>query len=110
MKKKLSKSLAVFLSVLMVLTSLPLTVIPVSAIIPDRLDGDTAYLYEFGLTTDEDTESGFSIKTGNSPWDDDDKPGNDSSPNNNVVRTYDTITYETFFTTRLFPQGKSIIT
>ena len=35
----------------------------------------------------------ISTKTGTGPWDSDDQPGNDSSENNNIVRSFDQVTW-----------------
>ena len=33
------------------------------------------------------------MKTGTGPWDDNDEAGNDSSEDNNIVRSFDQVTY-----------------
>lgn len=48
------------------------------------LEGDEAYIKAFRVN---------SYLTGTSPWDDDDEAGNDKSENNDVVRSFDTISY-----------------
>ena len=48
------------------------------------------------LTEDKARVSGISvtgISDGVTPWDADDKPGNDSGASNKIVRTFDTVTY-----------------
>ena len=44
------------------------------------------------------------VITGTSPFDDDDNPGNDSSSDNNVVRSFDTVTYNVNYETRLYEE------
>ena len=39
--------------------------------------------------------------TGTGPWDDDDEPGNDSSPDNDIVRSFDQVTWTVNLTTAL---------
>ena len=43
----------------------------------------------------------ISTKTGTGPWDDDDNPGNDSSEDNNIVRSFDQVTWTIDLTTKL---------
>ncbi|MCD8366137.1 MAG: hypothetical protein LUC83_10115, partial [Clostridiales bacterium] len=69
--------------------------------IGDTLDGDYAYLTDVKMVADETTESGYSMRTGTSPWDDDDEAGNDSGDTNNVLRTYDIATYTVTFTSKV---------
>lgn len=48
------------------------------------------------MTSDEAYVSALTIagwSTGTSPWDEDNEPGNDKDENNNIVRTFDTVTY-----------------
>ncbi|MCD8035846.1 MAG: LPXTG cell wall anchor domain-containing protein [Clostridiales bacterium] len=65
------------------------------------LDGDYAYLSDVAMVADSTTDSGFAMRTGTAPWDDDDEAGNDSSATNNVLRTYDVATYTVTFTSRV---------
>ena len=102
MKRSFNKLLAIFMAMLMIVLALPMNVVFASVEIPDLLDSDSAYVSVFSLTENDDTESGFSISTGNEPWDEDSEPGNDSCATNNVVRTFDSVTYETYYETALF--------
>lgn len=56
--------------------------------IKDNLETDEAYIS--ALTMDQ-------IIDGVAPWDDDDKRGNDSSPSNMIVRSFDKVTYNVKF-------------
>lgn len=103
MKRSFNKLLAIFMATLMLVTVLPMNVAFASVEIPDLLDSDSAFVSIFSLTDNSETESGYSISTGNAPWDADSEPGNDSCATNNVVRTFDSVTYETFYETNLFP-------
>jgi len=51
----------------------------------ETLEGDHAYISDLSVS---------SIQTGQEPFDKDDKPGNDSSDANAVIRTFDTVTYK----------------
>ena len=46
--------------------------------------GDKAYISEAKI---------IQVQTGTGPWDTDDNPGNDSSENNNIVRSFDQVTW-----------------
>ena len=48
------------------------------------INGDKAYISSAQI---------IQTKTGTGPWDTDDEPGNDSSEDNNIVRSFDQITY-----------------
>ena len=48
------------------------------------INGDKAYISSAQI---------IQTKTGTGPWDVDDEPGNDSSEDNNIVRSFDQITY-----------------
>lgn len=50
----------------------------------DELTTDNAYISKLELA---------SLKTGTAPFDNDDTPGNDSSESNDIVRTYDDVTF-----------------
>ena len=68
--------------------------------IGERLDGDWAYISNAGLLEDTQTSSGYKIRTGTAPWDDPEEEGtsrNDTSEFNNVVRSFDTVSYTIFF-------------
>ena len=69
-----------------------------------ELDADEAYISEvgFGNSMHQVQE----ILDGTSSWDADDQPGNDSGDNNRIVRTFDTIQYNTYIKTAL--QGDSL--
>ena len=65
--------------------------------IGDTLDGDYAYISEAGILLDDTTESGYAVRTGTAPWDENDEPGNDTGELNNIVRSFDNVTYTTYF-------------
>lgn len=74
----------------------------VSAEIGERLDGDYAYISDAGLVSDENTASKYAISTGTAPWDDAEeagKAGNDTSDTDNIVRSFDLVSYTTHFRT-----------
>ncbi|MCD7722629.1 MAG: hypothetical protein LUH82_01570 [Clostridiales bacterium] len=66
--------------------------------IGSELDGDYAYLTDVGMTEDSETESGYSMRTGSSPWDSEEGAGNDTTDADNVLRTFDAATYTVTFT------------
>lgn len=101
LKKTSVKAIALFLAALMIVSVLPVNIAFASVEIPDLLEGDKAFISALSFTEDKTTESGYSINTGTGPWDEDDEPGNDSCATNNIVRTYDSVTYETYFMTDL---------
>lgn len=72
-----------------------------SAGIGERLDGDYAYISEAGLVTDENTASEYAISTGTAPWDDTEGAGNDTSDTDNIVRSFDIVSYTTYFRTKV---------
>ncbi len=74
----------------------------------DMLDGDYAYITDESMIEDKTTESGYSIRTGTGPWDDDDVAGNDSNELNNKVRTFDIASYDFEFTTRVRPEAPAL--
>ena len=106
MKRKFRKILVWLLVVLMMTSS---SILPVAHAadgdshdqIPELLEGDKAWIDMFGLSKDDETESGYSIRTGTAPFDKDDEPGNDSCATNNVVRTFDAVSYTVEFYTAL---------
>lgn len=63
-------------------------------------ENEEATVYEDGsatLTDDSAIISSLAIinkVTGTGPFDENDEPGNDSSATNNIVRSFDTVTYE----------------
>ena len=66
----------------------------------ELLDGDYAYISEAGLLQDATADSGYAIRTGTAPWDDEaerDIAGNDVTDLDNVVRTFDVVSYTTYF-------------
>ncbi|MCD7723706.1 MAG: hypothetical protein LUH82_07130 [Clostridiales bacterium] len=69
--------------------------------IGSELDGDYAYLSDVALVADESTASGYSVRTGTSPWDSEEGAGNDTTGLDNVLRTYDITTYTVTFTSRV---------
>ena len=69
--------------------------------IKEYLDGDYAFISDISMKPDDTTESGTLLRTGVGPWDADNEPGNDMSPLNNIVCTFDTINYTFQYTTTL---------
>mgnify|MGYP004507918623 CR=1 FL=1 len=68
----------------------------------ERLNGDYAYISEAGLVTDNSTVSGYSVRTGTAPFDENSTdPGNDSSELDNVVRSFDMVSYTTYFRSKV---------
>ena len=65
-----------------------------------NINNAEAQVYDDGsasLTDDSAVVSSVAIvnkTTGTGPFDDNDEPGNDSSATNNIVRSFDTVTYE----------------
>ena len=45
--------------------------------------------------------------TGTGPWDEDDNPGNDSSPDNNIVRSFDQVTWTAELTMEVKSRSRS---
>ena len=67
-----------------------------------RLDGDYAYISEAGLVTDTSTDSGYAVSTGTSPWDENSsEPGNDETEKDNIVRSFDVVSYTTWFRSKV---------
>lgn len=66
-----------------------------------RLDGDYAYISEAEMNEDASTDSGYEIRTGTAPWDDDDARGNDTGALNSRVRSFDTVSYTVSFQNRV---------
>ena len=69
--------------------------------IGERLDGDYAYISEAFLLPDTTTDSGYAIRTGSAPWDEDDSAGNDSGDLNNTVRSFDIVSYTVGFKSKV---------
>lgn len=64
------------------------------------LMGDFAYISDLGMgSTDQDKTGG--IMDGSIPWDKDDSDGCDTGNRNRRVRTFDTIKYDFYYTTKL---------
>ena len=73
-----------------------------STSIGPKLDGDYAYISDVGLVTDSTTDSGYSISTGTSPWDENSTmPGNDITEKDNIVRSFDIVSYTTWFRSKV---------
>ncbi|MGN0447624.1 MAG: Cna B-type domain-containing protein [Acutalibacteraceae bacterium] len=104
MKSNLKRAFAVLMATLMLISAMPLNVVLASVAIPDLLDRDAAVISSFSLCDDDETESGYAVRTGNAPWDGDSLPGNDENAYNNIVRTFDSVTYEMFYETDLFDE------
>ncbi len=66
-----------------------------------KLDGDYAYISEACLLQDSATDSGYAIRTGSAPWDDDDEAGNDSCDTNSTVRSFDIVSYTVGFRSKV---------
>ena len=70
----------------------------------ERLDGDYAYISEAGMVADSKSSTGTSIRTGTAPWDDKteaDLSGNDATELDAKVRSFDQVTYTTYFETKV---------
>ena len=69
--------------------------------IGNKLDGDYAYIVDAGLLEDKTTSSNYSIRTGTAPFDQKEGPGNDQSDLDNVVRSFDIVSYTTYFRSKV---------
>ena len=70
----------------------------------ERLDGDYAYISTAGMVADSKSSTGTSIRTGTAPWDDiteADLSGNDATELDAKVRSFDQVTYTTYFETKV---------
>ena len=68
----------------------------------ERLDGDYAYISAAGMVSDSESATGYSIRTGTAPWDDEgDGAGNDATPFDAKVRSFDLVSYTTWFQTKM---------
>ena len=70
----------------------------------DRLDGDYAYISEVGILMDQTTKSGFAVRTGTAPWDEETEKniaGNDTTDLDNTVRSFDIVSYTTYFRSKM---------
>ena len=70
----------------------------------ERLDGDYAYISAAGMVADRESSTGTSIRTGTAPWDDiteADLSGNDATELDAKVRSFDQVTYTTYFETKV---------
>ena len=68
------------------------------------LDGDYAYISAAGMVADRESSTGTSIRTGTAPWDDiteADLSGNDATELDAKVRSFDQVTYTTYFETKV---------
>lgn len=66
-----------------------------ASVVKDRLDGDFAYISKLQL------KEGAAYSTGTAPFDEEEGPGNDTSANDLVLRTFDSATYTFEFFTSL---------
>lgn len=67
-----------------------------------KLNGDYAYISDVGLVADASTDSGYAISTGTAPWDEDSTaPGNDATETDNIVRSFDIVSYTTWFRSKV---------
>lgn len=69
--------------------------------IGSKLDGDYAYIADAGLLEDKTTSSNYSIRTGTAPFDQKEGPGNDQSALDNVIRSFDIVSYTTYFRSKV---------
>ena len=70
----------------------------------ERLDGDYAYILAAGMVSDSQSSTGESIRTGTAPWDRDseaEEAGNDATPLDAKVRSFDLVSYTTWFHTKM---------
>ena len=99
-----AKVLISIISVFCLCVLLPVITKAKSGDVGERLDGDWAYISEAGLVEDHDTKSGYAIRTGTAPWDEKQEegtPGNDVSDKDNVVRSFDIVSYTTYFRSKV---------
>lgn len=80
-------------------------------------DHFSAYLFGLELARNTDGAYGYvshldipKVVTGMAPWDKDDTPGNDSSADNDIVRTFDTINYNVDVSMQAINDGISYTT
>lgn len=69
--------------------------------IREELAGDWAYITDFIMKPDDTTTSGTYVRTGTSPWDEDNEAGNDKDALNDILRSFDTVSYTFQFNTKL---------
>ena len=70
----------------------------------ERLDGDYAYISAAGMVADSKSSTETSIRTGTAPWDAEteaDEDGNDATDLDAKVRSFDQVTYTTYFQTKV---------
>ena len=70
----------------------------------ERLDGDYAYISEAGMVADSGSSTGTSIRTGTAPWDAEAEAGEDGNDTTDLdakVRSFDQVTYTTYFETKV---------
>lgn len=70
----------------------------------ERLDGDYAYISDAKMVGDQESFTGCSIRTGTAPWDGEDEAdeaGNDATPFDAKVRSFDLVSYTTCFQTKM---------
>ena len=70
----------------------------------ERLDGDYAYISDAKMVEDQESFTGCSIRTGTAPWDGEDEAdeaGNDATPFDAKVRSFDLVSYTTCFQTKM---------
>ena len=75
-----------------------------SSVSNERLDGDYAYISAAGMVSDSQSATGYSVRTGTAPWDSDseaDEAGNDATPLDAKVRSFDLVSYTTWFQTKM---------
>ena len=84
--------------------SLPETVAVQSSTSNERLDGDYAYISDAGMVKDSESQTGYSVRTGTAPWDSEreaEEAGNDATPLDAKVRSFDLVSYTTWFQTKM---------
>ena len=89
MKNKV-KIISIFLSIFFLMT---INIVRAAEVLPD----DAAYVSSVQI---------IQTKTGTGPWDDNDEPGNDSSEDNGIVRSFDQVTW-TVENTMALKEGSS---
>jgi len=92
MKKRLLRKTALLIIFALLVTLLQPSAYADSGNTQDNLVDDQAYVSNLSISQIED---------GTPVWDSDDNPGNDSGPDNRIVRTFDVVTYTLHYITNL---------
>lgn len=81
--------------------------IAVQALTSNPLTEDAAYIQELKMgTSNQDTSDG--ITDGSAPWDSSDDDGLDKNADNRRVRTFDTVKYDFYYSTKLQDAGSTM--